>query len=211
MACHPLVRTVLARIASGEHGRPRQVVADLGFVVDAPVTDRLLDPALGAGALLDMGIYPLTLAALVLGSPEELRAVANVVGGIDLDVAIAGRYADGATAALTASMTAPSPRTATIATDRGRFDLAADFHSPTTVTWTPVGGVPEPVLPDEPVLGRGYGNEALEVQRCLAAGLLESPLAPHARTLALMEQMDRVRAQVGVHYAGGTTRPEPVE
>jgi predicted dehydrogenase len=79
MACHPLVREMVRRIESGEAGRPRQVAADLGFVVDVPPDNRLLDPALGAGALLDMGIYPLTLAHLVLGEPEELAAVADVV------------------------------------------------------------------------------------------------------------------------------------
>ena len=68
MACHPVIRAVRdglrGRVASG---RRAQVHADLGFVVDRPPGDRLVDPALGGGALLDMGIYPLTLAHLVLG------------------------------------------------------------------------------------------------------------------------------------------------
>ena len=94
--------------------------ADIGFVVDADPTDRLLDPALGAGALLDMGIYPLTFAHLVLGEPERLTAVANLSEtGIDLDISIAGLYPGGATAALTASMTSQSSRTA-IGGDRDR-------------------------------------------------------------------------------------------
>ena len=80
MACHPMIRTLLALLAAGEHGTARQVHADLGFVVDADPDDRLLDPALGAGALLDMGIYPLTFAHLVLGEPERLAAVADLVG-----------------------------------------------------------------------------------------------------------------------------------
>ena len=109
-ACHPTIRKLLALLATGEHGTPRQVHADLGMVVETDPTDRLLDPALGAGALLDMGIYPLTLAHLVLGEPERLAATANLsASGIDLDVAIAGLYPGGATAALTASMTAQLP------------------------------------------------------------------------------------------------------
>src|SRR6476661_7909325 len=59
MATHPMIRTLLRLLGTGEYGAPRQVHADLGFVVDAHPTDRLLDPAMGAGALLDMGIYPL--------------------------------------------------------------------------------------------------------------------------------------------------------
>src|SRR3954469_13026658 len=170
-ACHPMIRTLLRLLASGRHGTPRQARADLGFVVTAGPTDRLLDPALGAGALLDMGIYPLTLAHLVLGEPEQLAATANLsASGIDLDVAIAGRYPGGATAALTASMTSISPRTASVATEVGLFDLPRGFHHPDHLQWTAAGAPPgtsERIEPDEPVVGRGYGNEILEVQRCV--------------------------------------------
>ena len=93
MATNPVIRTMRRLLAAGSRGTPRQVHADLGFLVQTDPTDRLVDPALGGGALLDMGIYPLTLAHLVLGEPEALVGVANVVGGIDLDVSVAGRYA----------------------------------------------------------------------------------------------------------------------
>ena len=199
MAVNPVVRAVCDR---ERFGRPRQVHADLGFVVDLPATDRLLDPALGAGALLDMGIYPLTFAHLVLGEAVELRAVAGLGDtGIDLDIAIAGRYADGATAALTASMTSASPRAASIATDRGLLSLPSPFHHPTHAVWTPLDGEPELVHGVEPLIGTGLGNEAAEVGRCLQLGLRESPLVPLDQTLALMRQMDDIRAQVGVRYA----------
>ncbi len=206
MACHPTIRTLLRLLAEGGHGTPRQVHADLGFPVEADPTDRLLDPALGAGALLDMGIYPLTLAHLVLGEPERLEAVADIsTTGIDLDVAIAGRYAGGATAALTASMTSQSPRTASIATTVGRFDLPRSAHHPSRILWTSYTdpeGVAEWVEPDEPVLGRGYGNEIVEVHRCLRAGALTSELVPPAQTISVMEQMDTVLAAIGIPSAG---------
>ncbi|WP_310962296.1 Gfo/Idh/MocA family protein [Nocardioides terrisoli] len=208
-ACHPLVRAMLERLASGECGRPLQVVADLGFAVDALPTSRMLDPALGAGALLDMGIYPLTLAHLVMGQPVEERAVATVAGGIDMDVAIATRYAGGGTAALTASMAAWTSRAASVATDLGRFDLPAEFHHPTEILWRPLGGrdgEAERLVPGVPVIGRGYGNEVVEVHRCLAAGLTESPVVPAAQTLAVMRQMDRIREQIGVRYPGDRVR-----
>jgi hypothetical protein len=54
----------------------------------------------------------------------------------------------------------------------------------------------------EPVIGDGYAHEAVEFQRCLAEGLLESPLVPHAQTLTIMRQMDDLRRQVGVRYPG---------
>ena len=205
MACHPLVREIRRLVRAGDFGEPRQLHADLGFTVDLPPEDRLLDPALGAGALLDMGIYPLTLAHLLLGEATALRAVAHLSDrGIDLDIAIAGTWGEGAIGALTASMTSWSPRTATLATSRGRVDVPAPFHYPSTATWTPYDGArrgePEVILAAEPLIGVGWGNEAAEVMRCLREGLRESPLVPHAQTLTLIRQMDDLRRQVGVTY-----------
>lgn len=200
-ACHPVIRAVVDRVRSGALGEPRQVHADLGFLVDAPPESRLLDPALGAGALLDMGIYPLTVADLVLGPVEQATATATLSErGADLDVAIATRHHGGGVGALSASMTAWTPRTATIATSEGRIELPADFHHPPYAVWVPRAGQPERIVGDGPVLGTGLGNEALHVQECLADGLLESPWVPHAQTLRLMSVMDDLRAQIGVRY-----------
>jgi len=204
-ACHPVVRQLARSVAAGEYGAPRQLHAELGFVVATRAgddSDRLLDPALGAGALLDMGIYPLTFAHLLLGEAEELRGTAVLAeSGIDLDVVVAGRYPGGAVATLGASMTSWSSRRAELATGTGRL-VVEDFHHPTAVTWTPHDGSPVVVEAVEPVIGRGYAHEALEFARCLDEGLLESPLVPHAQTLTLLRQMDDLRSQVGVRYPG---------
>ncbi len=207
MACNPVIRALLAGLQEGRFGTPKQVHADLGFIVERPPTDRTLDRALGGGALLDMGIYPLTLAHLVLGEPEALVAVASLSEqGVDRDLAIAGTYAGGAVAALTSSMSSMSPRNATIATDRGLIELPNGFHHPDHITFTPVdGSAPTTITGVEPLYGTGLGNEAAEVMRCLRAGLLESPLVPHAQTLSLMRQMDNIRTQIGVRYAADDT------
>jgi predicted dehydrogenase len=211
-ACHPVVRAVQKAVHEQSFGTPRHLHAELGFVVASTPEDRLLDIAMGAGALLDMGIYPLTFAHLLLGEAEELTATAVLSDtGADLDIAIAGRYPGGAVATMTASMTSWSSRRADIATDRGRLVLE-DFHHPSHATFTPtaVGGTnddveraaPQRVGSTEPVIGRGYAHEVIEFQRCLAEGLLDSPLVPHAQTLTIMRQMDHLRDQVGVKYAG---------
>jgi predicted dehydrogenase len=210
-ACHPVVRAVQRGLREDAFGTPRHLHAELGFVVDAPPEDRLNDVLLGAGALLDMGIYPLTFAHLLLGEAEQLTATAVVSeSGVDLDIAIAGRYPGGAVATMTASMTSWSSRRADIATDRGRLVLE-DFHHPSHATFTPtaVGGTNDDVErgasvrfeSTDPLIGRGYAHEVIEFQRCLAEGRLESPLVPHAQTLTIMRQMDRLRSQVGVRYA----------
>ncbi len=210
-ACHPVVRELRDRLRAGDFGTPRQLRAELGFVVSAGPDDRLLDPALGASALLDMGIYPLTFAHLMLGAPEQLTATASLSdGGIDLDVAISGRYPGGALATMSASMTSWSDRSAAIATDAGRLEVHGQFHHPEKAVFHPfapgstndVSGQAEPieVLGREPVVGRGYAHEIAEVDRCVRAGLRESPLVPHEQTLAIMRQLDDVRRQVGVTY-----------
>ena len=168
----------------------------------------MLDPALGASALLDMGIYPLTLAHLLLGPAEEASAIADLSEqGIDLDVAVVSRHPGGALATSSASMTAWSDRSGQLTTDRGRVVLHGQMHHPTHAEFVPHESDPAaadgPVRIDgeEPVLGRGYTHELAEVGRCLRAGLRESPLVPHEQTLAIMRLMDRVREQIGVTYA----------
>ena len=201
MACHPLVVDLGRRLREGQFGTPRQVHADLGFVVPRDPTSRMWDPALGAGALLDMGVYPLTFARLMLGPFAKVTAVGTLdERGVDTDVAIAARHESGAVSALTTSMTSASPRTATIATDEGLLALPWDFHHPAYATWTPDGGEPQRIEPPSPILGSGLGNEALHVQECLRDGLTESPLVPHAQTLELLGVMDELRAQLGVTY-----------
>jgi predicted dehydrogenase len=203
MRCNPVVRRLQQLLGSGVLGEVRQIRADIGFVVDKPPTDRLLDPALGGGALLDMGIYPLTFAHLFLGEPSAIAATAALSdAGVDLNLALSLGYRNGAVAALSASMTAWAAKTASIATDLGRIDLPAPFHNPTTATWTPMTtgpGEPQEIRSELP--GTGYTHEAREVVRCLRSGETESPLVPLDETVALMRLMDRIRDQVGVRYA----------
>ncbi len=202
MATHPVIRGVRDGFAAGRFGTPRVVHAEIGFAVDRPHTDRLLDPQLGAGALLDMGVYTLTLADLVLGPARDLHGAATLNDdGVDTAIAISGRH-DGGVSALTATIAAYSAVTATIATDTGRVDLPTGFFNPPSATWVPHDGEPVEISGVEPLLGKGLGNEAAEVQRCLAAGLRESPLVPHEQTLRILRQMDDLRRQVGLVYPG---------
>ena len=205
MRCNPVIRRMQQLLATGELGPVTQVRADIGFRVDAEPTDRLLDPALGGGALLDMGVYALTFAHLFLGEPARVAAVAaRSEAGADLNTAIALGYAGGAVAALTASMVGPTPRTASVTTDRGRFDLPDGFHHPRSATWT--SGDHTETIEGE-LTGSGLADEAVEVMRCLRSGETESPLVPLDETVALMRLMDDVRRQLGVTYAADAASP----
>lgn len=199
MRCNPVIRRIKQLVERGDLGQVMQVRADLGFLVDRPDTDRLLAPELGGGALLDMGVYALTFAHLFLGDPDQVEAVATMSpNGVDLNIAMSLGWESGAVAALSSTMTAWSPRTASIATDRGRVDLDGGFHHPTQARWVADG---ETHLIREDVLGGGLAHEAIEVMRCLRAGETESPLVPLDDSLAIMRLMDRVRDTIGVRYA----------
>jgi predicted dehydrogenase len=198
MRCNPVIRRVQQLAERGDLGRIQQIRADLGFLVDAPETDRLLAPELGGGALLDMGVYVVTFAHLFLGDPDKVEAVAELSpSGVDLNLALSLGWDSGAVASLSATMTAWSPRNASIATDRGRIDLYDGFHHPTEARWTEAG---ESHLIHEDVIGTGLANEAAEVMRCLRNGEVESPLVPHEQSLAVMRLMDRVRERIGLRY-----------
>ena len=200
MRCNPLVRRLQQLVASGVLGEVRQVRADLGFVVDKPPTDRLLDPALGGGALLDMGIYPLTFAHLFLGEPSAVAATAALSEpGVDLNLALSLGYPSGAVASLTrdddglvARGPPPSPRTAAASTCRRPSTTRPRSPGP---RWRRPGlrRSPEPEEIRRELPGTGLAHEALEVVRCLRSGETESPLVPLDETVALMRLMDRIR------------------
>ena len=202
-ACHPVVRTLRDQVAEGRFGTPKQLHADLSWVVDAPADDRLLDPALGAGAVLDLGVYPLTFAELMMGPTTSIAATGTLDDrGVDLDVAIALRHQGGGVSALTCSMAAAGPGSASLATDLGLVDVPDPFHHPAYAVFVPEdGGRPVRIEAEEPLLGTGLGNEAAEVARCLRLGLTESPMVPHAQTLSVLRTSDEVRRQLGVRYA----------
>ena len=133
MATHPVIRGG-ARRPRRRAGSARRAWCTPRSASSSsrPPTDRLLDPDLGGGALLDMGVYPLTFADLVLGPADRAarRPPCLTDAGIDLDIAIAGRHAGGAVAALTATMSSYSRVTATISTDTGRVDLRSRLLQP---------------------------------------------------------------------------------
>lgn len=199
MRCNPAIRAVTRAIADGAIGEVTVVTADFGVQGPFPPAHRLRDPALGGGALLDLGVYPLNLAHLILGTPASVRSWAHLTPeGADETTGVLLGYESGAVAALTCGINGATENRAAITGTRGRIDLPAGFYVPRSYTITRAGREPEIV--EFPFPGRGYQYEAAEVQRCLAAGLPESPLMPHRTTLEIMTLMDEIRAQTGVVY-----------
>jgi predicted dehydrogenase len=199
MRCNPAIRAMKALIDDGAIGEVTAVHADFGLAGPFPPEHRLRNLALGGGALLDLGIYPLSLAHLVLGTPASVQSWGRLSPeGVDENSGMLLGYESGAVAALTCSIIGASRNAATITGRTGRIELPPGFHRPQTLTVFRADAETE-VL-SFPVEGWGYHAEAAEVQRCLRAGELESPLVPHATTLEVMALLDDIRAQLGVVY-----------
>ena len=201
--CFPVIREITGRIAAGDIGTVTTVQADFGISGPFPPGSRLLDPALGGGALLDLGVYPLTLAHLILGAPDEISAWASLTpAGVDQNTAITLGYASGALAQLSCSLVGDTGQRATITGTTGRIELDSGYFHPDgyTLVRANAGADDRPEVVRRPHAGVGYHFEAAEVHRCLRAGRTESPLVGHADTLAVMSIMDAVLTRIGVSY-----------
>jgi predicted dehydrogenase len=198
MRCIPAIRRIAGTIADGAIGDVVDVRADFGVSGPFAPTHRMRAKELGGGALLDLGVYPVTFAQLFLGVPQTVRAWARIgPEGTDENTGLVLGYASGAVATLTCSMLGETPRSAAITGTEGRIDVPREFFHPQQFTvWR--GDEAERVA--VPFDGLGYHFEAAEVQRCVREGLLESPLIPHAETLAVMRTLDEARDQIGVTY-----------
>jgi predicted dehydrogenase len=198
--CFPVIHTVAGLLADGAIGTVVDVHADFGVAGRFGPTHRLRARELGGGALLDLGVYPVTLAHLVLGAPDEVTAWARLTPeGVDENTGMLFGYRSGALAALTCSITGDTGRRAVITGTGGRIELDRDFFRPTGYTLHR-GYREPPQRVEAPVEGQGYHFEAAEVHRCLREGLTESPVVPLAETLAVMATLDAVRDRIGVRY-----------
>jgi predicted dehydrogenase len=197
--CDPAILHARELVADGAIGEVTTVRADFGLAGPFAATHRLRARALGGGALLDLGVYPITIAHLFLGAPDHIRAWAKLSDdGVDENTGIVFGYDSGAVAALTCGLVGATPTTAAITGTRGRIELADPFFRPPSFALQRAGA-PAEILP-WPVDGTGYQYEAAEVHRCLRAGEIESTLVPHAATLEVMGLLDAIRAEVGVAY-----------
>ena len=199
MRCNPAVRRIVELVADGAIGEVTSVQADFGLQGPFAAEHRLRDPRMGGGALLDLGVYPLNLAHLILGAPATVQSWARLTPeGVDDNTGVLLGYDSGAVAALTCSLIGETRNAASITGTLGRIDLPPGFFVPRSFVLHRAGADDEEI--SYPFEGSGYQYEAAEVQRCLAEGLPESPLMPHTTTMEIMMLMDTIRAEIGVTY-----------
>ena len=195
----PAVVRARELVAEGAIGDVRMVQADFGFRASMNPESRLFNKDLGGGALLDVGIYVLSLASMVLGpKPEEVVATAQLgETGVDEQSAVLLKYAGGELAVLSCAVCTRTTVEATLFGTDGSIRLHSPFFKSAGLTVTR-GRNQE--LVELPLQGNGYNYEADEVGRCLRAGDKESAVMPLDESLALMHLMDQIRSQWGLIY-----------
>ena len=190
-------------LASGVLGEVRAVIADHTQKVTDDPAHRLNAIELGGGALLDLGIYPISFTWDVLGAPSTVQASARLrPTGVDYEVATIFTYDRGALATTLSSSVTRGPNTATVLGTDARIDIDSVWYSPTSFrVVAPDGAVLESYESD--VESRGMQYQALAAERLVAEGNLAGDILPIDETVAIMGTLDEIRRQIGLVYPGG--------
>ncbi|MFC8191066.1 Gfo/Idh/MocA family protein [Cellulomonas sp. NPDC057328] len=199
----PHVSALHQVIEAGEIGDIVNIRADHGQFFPFDASSRLYAPELAGGALLDLGVYPVSWAHDFLGVPTGVHAVGQLAPtGVDGQISMVLEYGDQVQATLHTTMWSKTPTTSSISGTEGYIRVAGSFYGPTQFRvarrdgreWT-----------FEQPYARGLQYEAAEVARRVAAGDTESPRMSWQGTLDVMRTMDEVRRQIGVTYPGEPT------
>jgi predicted dehydrogenase len=187
----PHIREIRRLLADGALGDIVTVTADHAQWFEQDAEHRLFAPELGGGALLDLGIYPVSFASMVLGVPDRVRVLSDpAFTGVDAQTSILLGYESGAHAVLNCTLRAKGTTRAAIVGTEARIEIDGSFYQPVPFTLIPRAGEPERMF-DPPAEG-GLRYEADEVARRVEAGELESPEMPLDETVAIMRTMDAV-------------------
>jgi predicted dehydrogenase len=198
----PQYQKVISLVGEGAIGEIRMVQADFGFNGGATPAQRLYDPALGGGALLDVGIYPVFLATSLLGRPVNINAIMDAYDtGVDKQIVMNLQFESGALASLSASFEVETPVTATIMGTNGYIKMKNRFHNAMCELELVTGRDEVTIIDVAREEGYGYQFEARHVTECLRDGVKESPVMSFNDSLLLMDTLDRIRDRCGIRYA----------
>ena len=195
----PHYRKLRELVEEGELGEIISISADHGQNLPLPKYYRLHAPELAGGALLDLGIYPISFAYYLLGKPQSVVVKAEFTPtGVDSQTSMIFRYDTGAHANLTTTLLAKTPCTATVVGTKGTIFIDGDFYTPTSMRLKKVDG--SVVEFPKQYEGHGLREQAIEFAALLQAGKNESDLMSLDDTQSIMETMDEIRAQVELYY-----------
>jgi predicted dehydrogenase len=189
-------------IAAGTLGEIRTVLADHNQNLPKDPKHRINNPDLAGGALLDLGIYPVSFAFDVLGQPTSIIATASMTAtGVDRQTAIVFGYADGQQAVLHAALDTLGPNTAVILGTEGRIEIESVWYTPVGFT---VFDADNEVIEryESDVSNRGMQYQAWEAERLIASGNTAGTVLPPSETVQIVEALDEIRRQIDLRYPG---------
>jgi predicted dehydrogenase len=193
---------LFSKLQEGLIGNPLYVLADHNQFIPKERAARLHDSALGGGSLIDLGIYPISFAHRVFGKPDVIRASASLMpGNIDESVAAIFEYSGGRQSLVHSSLRVNGPIRAFVLGDKGRVELEKPFYEHSAFTIYDMDDK-DIFRYDGNIEGRGMQFQALEVEKCIRAGLRQSPIMSLDETIEIMEVMDQIRQQTGIEYSG---------
>lgn len=195
----PVMKTVRKWLEEEAIGELRMMTADFGFRREGPMEDRKIGLHRGGGALLDVGIYPISFASMIFGSePKDITGLASIIEtGVDEQSTMLLGYKGGKMAMLSCAINTPTPKEGRIIGNKGSIYIP-NFSRATTATLAVIDK--EPVTVEIPLEGNGYNYQAEAVMECLYEGKLESELMPLDESLAIMKIMDELRRQYGIKF-----------
>jgi predicted dehydrogenase len=197
--CFPLMARLRELLKSNAIGEVRQLTADFGFRAEYAEESRLFGPEYGGGALLDVGVYPVSLASMLFGPPTRIVGTANLgTTGVDEECAMILNHTHGEVALLHAAIRLETAQEAVISGTLGRIRVHRPWWRPAAMTLSQEGKTDEHF--EFPIADNGYEYEAIEVMNCLRAGISESPSMPLDETISILHTLDTLRSQWGLKY-----------
>lgn len=196
-------------LSSGALGEVRTVFADHTNRFTTDPTHRINALDLGGGALLDLGVYPISFIFDVLGAPVSVQASARMGDtGADTEVATVMTHSSGALSTSTVSSRGAGPNTAHIVGTAGRIDIDRLWFAASGFTHYDVdGAVVEQHTPS--VEGRGMQFQALAAEEHVAQNTLDGELMTLDESVEIMGTLDEIRRQIGLTYPGESAPAEP--
>jgi predicted dehydrogenase len=189
-------------VAAGTIGELRSMTADHTQRLPEDPGHRINALELGGGALLDLGVYPISFASELFGTPRSVQAVATFKQtGADAQVATMFRYRGGQIATTYSASTTRGPNVAVVLGSDGRIEIDSVWYTATGLrVYDSNGTMIENVRPL--VKGRGMQFQAAEAERLVSEGRISSGILPPQETVAIMATLDVVREQIGLRYPG---------
>lgn len=193
----PMREIIAQTVHSGVIGEPKMLTANLGYEITGK--ERIVEPTLAGGALLDVGIYPLNFAEMVFGPGAQIHAsCVKSEKGVDFNDSMTLTWADGKMAVLNAGANCVSDRMGVVYGTKG-YVVVENINNPQSIS---VYDTKYQLMQRQecPRQLTGYEYEVMETVACILDGKLECPSMPHQETIHMMEMMDEARRQMGIRY-----------